>query len=193
MIDVVHQVRPKPGEHACGDLVHVARDSTAVVFAVVDVCGHGPNAAAVADRARAYLSERRPSPRAQELLLGLHDALRGTRGAAAFVGRFDGRMLECVGVGNVEARARPLQLRYFPQAGLLGHRVPDLRAQMTEVTCRARVAVFSDGLHPALDLESVGALGLVEACSDLMDAYARGTDDASLLLAELIPLHPEPR
>jgi hypothetical protein len=160
------------------------------VLAVVDACGHGPRAAAVAERVRAWLG-RAPPWRAPDLLRGLHEVLRGTRGAAAFVGRFDGRTLECAGVGNVEARARPLPLQYFPHAGLLGHRVSDLRAHETEVTCRARLAIFTDGLRPTLDLEAVEEIALVAACSRLMDTYVRGTDDASLLLAELTPTHSE--
>ncbi len=79
---------PKAGEEVCGDAFAVAAARACPPVVVVDGLGHGLGAADAARLAvAAFESAPDLSPAAQ--VAAIHDALRGTRGAAVAVARID--------------------------------------------------------------------------------------------------------
>lgn len=183
-LEIAHRTRPKPGESKNGDAVIVRADKGITLFGVVDALGHGPRAAEVASRARLFLEQVELSRGILFVLTGLHDALQGTRGAAAMCAIVDGSALEYGGVGNVEMRCEGSRLEMGLADGILGQRVRRFR------TCRAtlekdfRLALYSDGISGRFSLSNYTGRTPEEACDGILERFARPLDDASLLLVD---------
>jgi anti-sigma regulatory factor (Ser/Thr protein kinase) len=117
---------PRLGERVCGDAwdVHAADGGIAVL--VVDGLGHGPFAADAA-RAAVLAFRRAGSSDPQHVMGSLHDALRGTRGAAAALALIDPAtgVLRYCGIGNISAAIVDGTQRrnLVSHNGTLGHQV----------------------------------------------------------------------
>ena len=97
-------VRACDGEAVAGDAALAVDLPGGVLAGLMDGLGHGRDAAAVALAAIRHLKAR-PAADVAAVLTGLHECLRGTRGAAAAVAfaAADGSVA-WTGVGNVVAR-----------------------------------------------------------------------------------------
>lgn len=147
--------RAFPGEAVLGD-AHVIRPFLGgTLFAAVDGIGHGPGASEAASRAVATLEQHAHEP-APSLMRRCHDALRPTRGAAITIASltFADRTLTWLGVGNVEGvlvredglpggRRERLTLR----SGVVGFRLPPLRATAVEVSVGDVLILATDGIR----------------------------------------------
>src|SRR5919107_2395749 len=93
--------RPRPGEESNGDACFVSEHDGELLLAVVDGLGHGRGANEAASAAVETLEQWRGGP-PQGLVLGVHEALRATRGAvmgAVVIHRARGSYVYA-GVGN---------------------------------------------------------------------------------------------
>ncbi len=103
--DIGAMSRSKRGETICGDgWSYRGLAGEAGLLLVVDGLGHGRHAHQATKRALETLAEFR-SPGVGTLLVALHDALDGTRGAAAAAALLDpaaGKITFC-GIGNISA------------------------------------------------------------------------------------------
>lgn len=180
-----HVSVPKQGEKECGDTVVVRVEEGVVLLAVVDALGHGPAAAVVADHSRAFLAKAPLTADVRALTEGLHDALRGTRGVAAMCCLIRGDQMEGCGVGNIELRSSKSRVPVILTPGVLGVQATRLRVFQATLSLGARIALFSDGVSPRMDLERVDHLPAEEACKALLERYRRAHDDATLLVADL--------
>jgi len=183
-IDVAHLITPAQGEVVSGDAVLVRREPAAVLVAMIDVLGHGSEAAKVASLAVKHL-ETAPLGRAAALMLGLHEALRGTRGAAATLcvirnGRIDG-----CGVGNVEVPVQGSALPILLTPGIIGHRLHRLREFDGRLVAGDRLICFSDGISSQVQLGDLRELSPRDACGVVMQRHRRKHDDASVLIADV--------
>jgi negative regulator of sigma-B (phosphoserine phosphatase) len=184
-LSLFHISLPKLGEHVSGDAVVTRVEQGATLLAVVDSLGHGPAAAVVADRAREFLDKVPLEKTARSLTEGLHDALRGTRGAAAMCCLIKNGRLEGCGVGNVELRTLTSRVPVVLTPGILGVSLQRTRVFEGALVSRARLFLFSDGLSPRMDLLMCERLSTAEACKALMERYRRSHDDATLLIADV--------
>lgn len=154
--------RPISGERVCGDTwaareyaLPDARDGGAgrpgdgVVVMMCDGLGHGPMAARVGERARQVFREDTASE-PEKVLRALHSGLRGTRGAAVAVARFDPatRRVRLCGAGNVSAFVLTATTRHalLSMPGIVGHQLPALRTFEAELPPGAVLVLHSDGL-----------------------------------------------
>lgn len=184
------------GEEIAGDQ-HVAVTCRAgALIAAVDGLGHGAAAGEAASVAVDVLNAHRDDalPR---LVERCHAALARTRGAALTVARIDtdAHMLTWLGVGNVEGRL----LRYdddvlhpAPESALLlggvvGHQLPPLRAVMLPIDIGDTVMLATDGLDPDIGGRYTVRGELSPLAEGLMHRHRRGSDDALVLLARLLP------
>ncbi len=182
-VETAHCSRPCPGFSSSGDLVIVRRDETQVMLAVIDVLGHGPEAAAVARRAGACLGSMDLEGDVEAWMMELHAGLHKTRGAAAALARLHGRGLELTIVGNISVRSSGTRVGVVASPGIVGRRLRKLRS-FTFTMCRGdRVALHSDGLRHVL-LGPTRTLPPERACAQLLDECAVPTDDASILLTD---------
>jgi negative regulator of sigma-B (phosphoserine phosphatase) len=184
VLTVAHRCRPARGERVCGDVAVARHEGGVALVAVVDALGHGPQAAETAELARAFLDSVPLSRSAAEIVLGLHGALRGSRGAAAAVCVSRGEVLECCVVGNVSVRALAARPVVVPNAGVAGYRVPSrLHASSFRMPAGARLVLSSDGVSPQLDLAGSAHLAPDAACEWILERFALSRDDARILIA----------
>ncbi|MFP2963759.1 SpoIIE family protein phosphatase [Myxococcus sp. 1LA] len=182
---VAHRSRPKVGERENGDGVMVRQEGERTLVAVVDALGHGPVAAQVSSDALRCLIQVPLAQDVEALTAAMHTALRHGRGAAVMLALFDGRTLQCGGVGNVELRARGTRVPVIPTPGILGQSYRALRVASVALSAGDRLVLFSDGLSSRLELEDARHHPPEAACDLLMERYGRPTDDATVLVADV--------
>lgn len=178
---------PRDGETENGDaaLVRHGGEGARTLLAVIDALGHGTRAAQAAGVATQFLSEAPLDRGVRPLIDGLHERLRGTRGAAAMLILLGQGKLEGCGVGNVEARGHNTRVPAVLTAGVLGSaQLAKLRPFETALGARGRFVIFSDGISGRLLLDDVASLDPRETCRALMDRYRRAEDDATVLVTD---------
>jgi len=181
--------RSMPGEEpACGDAGLIVADEAACFVALLDVLGHGPEAADVAGVAEAYLAGHCREP-LTELMQGLHERLKGSRGLVAFLGRFElaTGLFRYVGIGNIAARVYgpddPVSL--VSKDGVVGYMMSTPREKSVQLLPRDILVLCSDGVREHFDLyDHPGLLsGDAAAISGaVLDQLTKGVDDASCLV-----------
>lgn len=187
-LSLFHLCLPKQGETVSGDTVVTRESEGTILLAVIDALGHGPLAAVVADRGREFLLSVPLTHTARSLMEGLHDALRGSRGAAAMCCLVRGARLEGCGVGNVEMRSAVSRIPVVLTPGIVGVRHQTLRVFEGRLVTGARLLMFSDGVSPRMDVDPYQELPTQGACEALMERYRRSHDDATLLVADVAAL-----
>lgn len=182
-LTTAQRTRPYPGFSTSGDLVVVRQASSCTMLAVIDVLGHGPEAAEVAAVAGEYLGRADLDADVEAWMQGLHEALARTRGAAAGLGRAESGALDITIVGNIEVRCSGTRVGVIATPGIVGRRMRRLRSFSFPMRSGDRLAMHSDGLRH-LDLNGTRGLSLEPACEHLMHEFAVAADDASLLLTD---------
>jgi anti-sigma regulatory factor (Ser/Thr protein kinase) len=181
--------RPHPQERVNGDAYCILRRAGRTLLAVTDGLGHGQGAKESADVARDVLDEWM-GERPDELLLGVHDALRATRGAVMGITVIDhdAEVFQYAGVGNIAVRVFGTPERVAPISanGTLGLRLSSIRLWQHPWAEGATVLMMSDGLSESWDIHSYP--GLLKRSPQLMAGilmrdYARNEDDATVLVA----------
>lgn len=183
--------RPLEGETLSGDAHALVVSDEAILAAVVDGAGHGPEAADVARLAIEVL-ERHAGDAVDALLRRCETALSGTRGAAVSLASFSPRdgTMTWAGVGNVEgaflirdaghgARREVLLLRN----GIVGIPHPPARVSTLPVRRGDTLVFATDGLRQNF-LEGIdGTAPARNIARSTLRLYAKGTDDALCLVA----------
>jgi phosphoserine phosphatase RsbX len=184
--------RPMPGETESGDLHLVAPFEGGVLVAAIDGLGHGPEAAMAAQRAANVLSGA-PGRPIRELVEKCHEALRSSRGAVMTIARFDARnrRLAWTAVGNVEAvlyRAAEGASRevIVPRAGVVGYQLPKLRETTLPLARDDTLVLATDGVSHHLFLNPPSQLAAPDCAASLLDRYAKGNDDALILVVRYL-------
>jgi negative regulator of sigma-B (phosphoserine phosphatase) len=180
---VAWHTRPRVGESANGDAVVVRKPGDSVLIALVDALGHGPRAAEVADAATAYFSAE-PQPKVPVLVQGVHEALHGTRGAAALILVISPAGLEVCSVGNVELRSTNTKLPFVLTPGVFGVRLRKPRI-CTSAPISDRLVVFSDGISGRFDLKAITTHTPAEAATHIFASHRHSHDDATVVVIDV--------
>ena len=184
---------PIPGETALGDRAVVVSEDGHALVAAVDGLGHGAAAAAAAQEAISVL-ERSAGQDPAAAVLECHRALHATRGAVLSLASIDLRnhTMTWLGVGNVEARllrpAAPIPITesLLLHSGIVGHELPRLSAQATEIT-RGDVLIFAtDGIRRDFADFLVPSGSCRDIAERLLDQNALGSDDALVLVVRYL-------
>ncbi|MEM7155769.1 MAG: SpoIIE family protein phosphatase [Myxococcota bacterium] len=185
-LELAHRTRPHPDETENGDAVWLGEWIHRPAFAVFDGSGHGREAAEASARACAVLDEWDGTLDLPGLVDRLHRDLRGSRGCAALVAVLDERMLRGFGVGNVELRALNRTVTALLTPGILGARLRR-KVNLFEIPLRAgdRLLVSSDGVKARVEREYHEGLSPADLCDSLLRDFARSTDDATVLAADV--------
>ena len=180
--------RPRPGEETNGDAYFIKEHDGETLLAVVDGLGHGRGAREAAAAALDTL-EQWEGETLGELITGVHDALRSTRGAVmgAVVLSPARHSFTYAGVGNIEMRvlgatepARPI-----PSNGTLGARLSQVRVWPHRWDEGTTLVIASDGISATWDAAAYP--GLVSRSPQLLAGvllrdFARSSDDATVLV-----------
>jgi hypothetical protein len=181
--------RPADGHSDSGDFACVRDLDDGVLLVVVDVLGHGTEAAKAAERFRDII-EGEPIGDLS-LLFGRCDALlRSDRGAVmtAVLVRTNEPLIRYLGVGNVHAVVvrgdnRAAREWLLVRSGVLGNGVGPLEARTLPVRPGDVVVLATDGVHAAY-ASAIDPLQTVDRIAQtVLDTHATGKDDALVLAA----------
>ncbi|MFF6880648.1 SpoIIE family protein phosphatase [Streptomyces sp. NPDC012474] len=193
---------PYGGDEYSGDAWGWVRAGDRVTLLLADGLGHGPEAARASSAAVTALHRwAHLSP--AESLRRLHEALRGTRGAAVALAQLDlpaGR-LRFAGIGNVGARLRTggAWRALLSRPGIVGvHRPATLREEEADWTGDPLLILHTDGLPsrwtPPSGPGSAPADPAVTAAVTIRDASSPALpvrdDTAVAVLTSTPPEHP---
>jgi len=181
------------GERDCGDAVAVVMDSKVASVVVADGLGHGGMASAAANRAIGIFRQNRLLD-PERIIGNMHDALRGTRGAAAASARVDMAkgVIEFCGVGNIVGVfvERGIPRRMVSYDGTMGHVASRIRGLTYRFEAPPLVLLHSDGIRVRWDLNDYP--GLSESHPALVAGvlfrdFRRSRDDASIMALKWRP------
>jgi anti-sigma regulatory factor (Ser/Thr protein kinase) len=180
---------PKVGQEVSGDAWALREIKGTTVVMVVDGLGHGPQAALTTAVAMRYF-ERCTHTSPVDIMTGLHQAMRPTRGAVAAVAALhpETSTLRYAGVGNIAGvmmGADGTRRHLMSFDGTLGYQVRVIRDAVHDWTSGSWFAMFSDGVSPRLDASAYPGLSQHDpalAASVLYRDFHRTNDDATILV-----------
>jgi negative regulator of sigma-B (phosphoserine phosphatase) len=174
---------PRAGESVSGDAV-VVREMAAdtVLVAVLDALGHGPKAHEVAVRGVAYLHEAPAVENVLALVEGLHEVLKGSRGAAMLALLLSQRGLQACSVGNVDLRCHSAKLPFVLTPGVLGVRLRAPRLCSMPALAEERLVLYSDGISSRFDLRASRTTAPAELARAIFTSNRHAHDDASIVV-----------
>ncbi len=183
-LDVGIVARALVGQNVCGDAGRVWESEGAVLAALADGLGHGPEAAVAASTFLACIAEH-VDDGLEELLRTAGVALSGTRGAAVALARFEleSRRMWFSGIGNIECRASSRE-RIAPVsvAGILGRPLRKTKVYEYNVAPGDLIVLHSDGVSRAGDLAQFHGIPARTAAERIVDAWGKVHDDASCIV-----------
>jgi serine phosphatase RsbU (regulator of sigma subunit) len=182
------------GEASSGDAYVLCPSRAGALLAVVDGLGHGEEAASAAQRASTVISEH-PDDSVLSLVRRCHQALVGTRGVAMSVASFDARddTISWLAVGNVEAvllrseaGAAPPREQIVMRGGVVGARLPLLRASIMTVVSGDVLIIATDGIRPGFAERLDVTQPSQQLADQILAGYGRSDDDALVLVARYL-------
>lgn len=180
-----------PGFSESGDRHIVQSFDGGTLVAVMDGLGHGPEAAAAAAEAYAIL-QANAGENVISLTQKCHAGLKTTRGATMSLASFNFRnaLMTWMGVGNVQGillrvdrdrndKEETLLLR----PGVVGSHLPSLQAAVLPISPGDSLAFATDGVESNFDYLCVRCQPPGRAAENILARYAKGKDDALILVA----------
>ncbi len=170
----------------CGDTGFIKQYSHFCFLALVDVLGHGKQAADVAQLSKCYLSQDY-TRELTEILNGLHEHLRGTRGAVAALCRLDLEtgMLQYSGMGNIHLRLfGSSQETLITKDGVIGYMIPTPAQKEIRLMPRDVLVMTSDGIKEHFDVNAYPDIAEGRAkdiCNSFITHLGKNNDDLSCI------------
>jgi len=184
-LDAAVHVRPYAGSPRGGDLGVIRALDDGALVALVDAVGHGLTAYAAAQIARlTLLATQRDQP--DEVLAELHEALKGSVGAAAAVARLRRGHFSFAGIGNVAGWCAGQRL--LVRDGVLGQRFRAPRVSEYEIVTGQWLILNTDGVSYAGAAQPAGEAATVARA--LVERAGKAHDDAAVLAARWVERAP---
>jgi hypothetical protein len=184
-----------PGQDECGDRDGVVATPSGALATVIDGIGHGPEAAAAAERALTSFRQLNRGESLIDMLKRCHTSLTGSRGAVLNLASFDVQegTMTWLGIGNVEGRLllRNTSTGYVRQnlllrPGVVGQRLPSLRTAVSRIHRGDLVIFATDGVAPDF-AEHINIDNPVsEIANGIISRYCKRTDDALALVVRYL-------
>ncbi|MFB3889671.1 MAG: SpoIIE family protein phosphatase [Candidatus Bathyarchaeia archaeon] len=178
--------RPAAGIRVNGDAFLIKEWSDHVLVALIDGLGHGEEAAKASGAAREYVNENFALD-IKLTLMGLHEQLSKTRGAAVGLARIDQaehRFTFC-GVGNIEIRVKsnpPIHPTSFE--GIVGMNKISPRKLEYQYSSIKAIVIHSDGISGRFDLSDYSpyVTDPRETAEAILSDWWSGRDDATIIV-----------
>ncbi len=184
---------PLKGGDVSGDSYIIKPFKNGILMAVMDGLGHGYEAAQASNAAIATLKNHAGEP-IIPLVTRCHEALKGTRGVVMSIASFNStnNIMTWLGVGNVEvillreegnklSKKSPLL-----RGGVLGYQMPPLRENALPVMRGDMLIFVTDGIRSGFESGIRICDTPQQIADDIMTRFARGTDDALVLVVRYI-------
>ncbi len=187
MIAVEIAQRPRQNENICGDVVTVTTKPSGLLIAVADGLGHGELAYEAAS-AFCEFSRKHAGDAIESIISNATKVLAKTRGAAAALVDIDEdqRILEFVGVGNIELRSLSKE-RISPVSvpGIVGTSLRRIRSFRYRVHDEDLFIIFSDGISSRFALEEYRDLSEREVADRILGDFGKSHDDATCVVVRV--------
>jgi serine/threonine protein phosphatase PrpC len=173
---------------------HVVRQlPEGVLAAVIDGVGHG-NEAADAARIACRTLASSPLEDAVSLVWRCHEALKETRGVVMALLFFSANgAMTWVGVGNIDGvmfrndgNGRTSANHVVQRGGVIGHRLPPLRAECLTLRPYDTVILATDGIRPEFADALVPGDEPQAIADQILARYRKGNDDALVLVVRCL-------
>jgi serine/threonine protein phosphatase PrpC len=170
-----------------GDTAVVKVTSDGLLLAVIDVLGHGQEAHETAKTAKAFLDERLTED-ITKTLTSLHDALKGSRGAAGSIAALHlaSQRVLCIGIGNTVVRIiGDKQQQAVTVDGVLGQSIRTPREEILDLGNDDVLVLHTDGVRTGVKLEDYPQMRYQRAqaiANTFIRRYARPYDDATCIV-----------
>lgn len=173
-----------------GDQHVVVPFSGGALVALLDGLGHGPEAAEAALAAQPVLELHASDP-VIALVERCHETLHTTRGAVMSVASFDASVssMTWAGVGNVAGillrapGSSEADRALATRAGVVGFRLPPLRAETLPVFAGDTLILATDGIRGGFSTDLLVDLRPQELAESILARFARDSDDAHVVVA----------
>lgn len=168
----------------CADFSHVHETKNSLFFSLVDVAGHGDGAYHLVPVIKKYL-EKNHKKDLLDLMHGLHELLRGTRGAVGLAGLLDKKTgaVQYVGIGNISMRVfGKKDTRILSNEGIIGYVIRTLKVERLRLMAGGTLLLYTDGIRDYFDRTDCPK-GLFQedakhVVKGIMKHFFRGDDDA---------------
>ena len=178
-------------EWECGDIAVMKQYDNQCFIALIDVLGHGSVARKIALSAQDYLEENYKSMLI-ELMNGLHQHLKGTRGAVVAMCHLDilTGELTYVGMGNITVRIFSVKpTRLTPKDGIVGYKMTNPRIINIKLHPKDIILMYSDGIKEHFDIFECAGL-LKEDAQDIaigiLTQFGKKNDDESCVVLKYL-------
>lgn len=171
----------------CGDITFVKQYDNQCLFALIDVLGHGSEARKIAISADKYLDENYKN-NLIDLMNGLHQYLKGTRGAVVALCHLEILTGEFtyIGIGNITVRIFGAKtIRLTPKGGIVGYKITTPRSINLKLYPEDIILMYSDGIKEHFDIVECAALLKEDAqdiASGILKQFGKKNDDASCIV-----------
>ncbi|UCE63667.1 MAG: SpoIIE family protein phosphatase [Nitrospirota bacterium] len=185
-------VRPMLGERVSGDTAVIGELEEGVFLGIADVLGHGPEAHEVAVVIEDFL-EKYCTSDIGTLMHGLHETLKGSRGAAVglcFVEAASG-LVSFVGTGNTRTKKLgSSEVTLSSKDGIVGSNMRSLRTETTRLEPGDLLVLTTDGIRERFSLDDLPAhRGSTPAflARTLLRRFGKDYDDAACIVLKYGP------
>ncbi|MBZ9633419.1 SpoIIE family protein phosphatase [Clostridium sp. FP1] len=178
-------------ESECGDIGIIKEYNNYCFLALIDILGHGSEAREVALYAKLYL-ENNYEKDSIDLMNGLHEHLKGTRGAVAAICNLNVLTgeLSYVGIGNITVRIMGSRFtRLVPKDGVIGYIMAKPQKQILKLYEGDILLLHSDGIKEHFELfECAGLLkeSAVDIAQGILKRFEKKQDDASCIVLKYL-------
>lgn len=180
-------VAEKPLELVNGDIGFISVDEKQLFVGIVDGAGHGPEAHKIAQTSRDFL-EKNKDVELPDLMNGLHENLRGTRGAVAIIGKLDheASQFHYVGIGNIVLRKfGNSSERAVTQDGVIGYQVRTPKEKLMQILGGDVLVMHTDGISSYFDENDYPEILKDDAktiANNLIKKFGKNNDDATCVV-----------
>ena len=180
-------VAEKPLESVNGDAGFISVDEEQLFVGIVDGAGHGPEAHSIAQASCDFL-EKNKDVELPDLMNGLHENLRGTRGGVAIIGKLDHEALQFhyVGIGNIVLRKfGNFSERAVTQDGVIGYQIRTPKEKLMQISGGDVLVMHTDGLTSYFDVSDYPGILKDNAkmiANNLIKKFGKNNDDATCIV-----------
>jgi len=176
--------RAKLNENVCGDVAAVTRKPSGVLVAVADGLGHGEFAYEAARTFCDFARHHAEDP-IESIMSEATRVMAKTRGAAAALINIneDQKILEFVGIGNIELRGVSKEkIAPVSMPGIVGTALRRLRSFRYKLHGNDLFVIFSDGISSRFGLDDYRGLREKEIAERILRELGKPHDDATCVV-----------
>jgi hypothetical protein len=181
-----------------GDCCVIAPFPRGVLVGAIDGLGHGPEAAAAAQAAVRLVTAHAGEP-VTAVVEQCHEGLRRTRGVAMSLASLDRQepSMTWIGVGNVEGTllrrnraAHRSREAILLRGGVVGYRLPDLRATAIPLEPGDLLIMATDGIYNDFVPDVTEGRSAQEVAEGILAECSKGSDDALVVAVRFLGSRP---